>query len=222
MSRIAIARAGAFVATGFLLASAVANFMFGISLGRTRPEGMLIGIVGVFAVAMNALSPFFLSWSLAASRNTTAASIIILWSLCLTYSTTSALGFAAQNREGVAVSRQITSDGYEDTRRELLDLENRRNDARPKDRARLDAKVDDVRRRLTRLRSDAPAPADAQSEFLSALTLGFIEARHVRIALVALFALMVEMGATLGLFAALSHSFEKPAPAVSRWKPKGA
>jgi hypothetical protein len=163
-----------------------------------------------------------LSWSLAASRNTTAASIIILWSLCLTYSTTSALGFAAQNREGVAVSRQITSDGYEDTRRELLDLENRRKDARPKDRARLDAKVDDVRRRLTRLRSDAPAPADAQSEFLSVLTFGFIEARHVRIALVALFALMVEMGATLGLFAALSHSFEKPAPAVSRWKPKGA
>ena len=91
MSRIAIARAGAFVATGFLLASAVANFMFGISLGRTRPEGMLIGIVGVFAVAMNALAPFFISWSLAASRKTTAASIIGLWSLCLMYSTTSAL-----------------------------------------------------------------------------------------------------------------------------------
>ena len=155
MSRIAIARAGAVVAPAFLLASAVANFMFGISLGRTQPKAMLIGIVGVFAVAMNALSPFFLSWSLAASRKTTAASIIVLWSLCLIYSTTSALGFAAQNREGVAVSRQITSDGYEDTRRELLDLENRRKDARPKDRARLDAKVDDVRRRLT-LRSDRP------------------------------------------------------------------
>ena len=178
MSRIAIARAGAFVATGFLLASAVANFMFGISLGRTRPEGMLIGIVGVFAVAMNALAPFFISWSLAASRKTTAASIIGLWSLCLMYSTTSALGFAAQNREGVAVSRQITNDGYEDTRRELLDLENRRKDTRPKDRARLEAKVDDARRRLTKLRSDTPAPADAQSEFLSVLTFGLIEPRH--------------------------------------------
>jgi hypothetical protein len=183
---------------------------------------MLIGIVGVFAVAMNALCPFFLSWSLAVSRKTTAASIIILWSLCLTYSTASALGFAAQNREGVATSRQITSDAYEDTRRELLDLENRRKDARPKDRARFDARVDDVRRRLTRLRSDAPAPADAQSLFLSVLTFGLVDARHVRIALVALFALMVEMGATLGLFAALSHASEKTAAPVSRWKPKNA
>ena len=217
-----IARAGVFVAIGFLLASALANFMFGISLGRTRPEGMLIGIVGVFAVAMNALAPFFISWSLAASRKTTAASIIGLWSLCLMYSTTSALGFAAQNREAVAVSRQITSDGYEDTRRELIDLENRRKDARLKDRARLDAKVDDVRRQLTKLRSHTPAPADAQSAFLSALTFGLIEARHVRIALVALFALMVEMGATLGLFAALSHSFQKTPPLVSRWRPKSA
>lgn len=222
MSRIAIARLGAFVAIGFLLASAVANFMFGMSLGRTRPEGLLIGIVGVFAVAMNALAPFFLSWSLAASRKTTAASIIGLWSLCLVYSTTSALGFAAQNREGVAVARQITSDAYEDTRRELMDLEHRRKDARSKDRVRLDAKVDDVRKRLTKLRSSTPAPADAQSEFLSVLTFGLIEARHVRITLVALFALMVEMGATLGLFAALSHSFEKTAPAVGRWKPKSA
>jgi len=40
---------------------------------------------------------------------------------------------------------------------------------------------------------------------------------------VVLFALMVEMGATLGLFAALSHSFQKaPPPPVSRWKPKSA
>lgn len=222
MSRIVIARAGAFVAIGFLLASAIANFMFGISLGRTGPEGMLIGIVGVFAVAMNALSPFFISWSLAATRKTTAASIIVLWSLCLTYSTTSALGFAAQNREGVAVSRQIMNDGYADTRRELIELENRRSDAKPRDRGRLDAKVDDVRRRLTKLRSNTPAPADAQSEFLSVLTFGLIEARHVRIALVALFAVMVEMGATLGLFAALSHSFEKTAPTVSRWTRKSA
>ena len=223
MNRLLIARCGALAACGFLFASAVANYMFGASLGRTPWEARLYGAVGVLAVAMNALAPFFLSWSLAASRRTTAASIAFLWALCLIYSTTSALGFAAQNREGVAVARQVTHDAYGDTRRELLDLEARRKDAKAKDRARLDAKIDDARKRLRVLRNDAPAPADAQSQFLSALTLGLADTSQVRIALVALFALMVEMCATLGLFSALSHSFEKkPAATAARWKPNAS
>jgi hypothetical protein len=57
-----------------------------------------------------------------------------------------------------------------------------------------------------------------------------IDARHVRAALVALFVLMVEVCATLGLFAALSHSFQKPTvpdqkptvPQAAQWKPKAA
>jgi hypothetical protein len=64
---------------------------------------------------------------------------------------------------------------------------------KPKDRGRLDAKIDDVRKRLTLLRTDAPAPADAQSTFLSALAFGLVHARHIRIVLVALFALMCEV-----------------------------
>jgi hypothetical protein len=39
----------------------------------------------------------------------------------------------------------LTHDDYDDTRRELLDLEARRKDAKAKDRPRLDAKIDDVR-----------------------------------------------------------------------------
>jgi hypothetical protein len=222
VNRVLIARAGAFVACGFLTASALANFIFGASLGRTVWEAALYGIVGVFAVAMNALAPFFLSWSLAAGRRTASASIVFLWALCLTYSTTSALGFAAQNREGVALSRQVSHDAYEDTRRELLDLEARRKDAKSKNRIRLNVKIDDARKRLAALRLEKPAPADAQSAFLSALSLGLIETRHVRIALVALFALMVEMCSTLGLFVALSHSFEKPPASAVRWQPKVA
>jgi hypothetical protein len=83
---------------------------------------------------------------------------------------------------------------------------------------------------LAAVRNQDPAPADAQLQFLSALTFGVISARHVRVSLVALFALMVEMCATLGLFAALSHSFQKPAvfdqnptvPPAAQWKPKAA
>jgi hypothetical protein len=233
MSRTIIAAAGAVVALGFLFASAVANYMFGASLGRTPWEAMLYGSVGVLAVAMNAFAPFYISWSLAAARKTTAAAVGILWLLCLTYSTTSALGFAAQNREGTAVAQQVSHDAYQDTRRELLDLEARRKDAKAKDQPRLDAKVDDARKRLAALRRNGPAPADAQSTFLSTLSFGFLDARRVRIALVALFAVMVEMCATLGLFAALSHSHMVPstspnaaanagmpgAPTGNKWDP---
>jgi hypothetical protein len=95
------------------------------------------------------------------------------------------------------VSSYITHDAYEDTRRELIDLEIRRNTAKPKERIRLDTKVDDARNRLTTLRNENSAPVDAQSQFLSALTFGMLDARHVRAALVALFAVMVEMCATL-------------------------
>jgi uncharacterized protein YlxW (UPF0749 family) len=119
---------------------------------------------------MNALAPFYISWSLAAKRRTTAAGIVLLWVLCLAYTISSALGFAAQNKESVTVSRQVTRDAYDDTRRELLDLEARRRDANRKGREKLDNRIDDTRKRPASARNQSPAPADAQSEFLSALT----------------------------------------------------
>ena len=206
MKRGIIAGLGAIVSLGFLAASALANYLFGASLGRTPHDEMLYGAVGVLAVAMNALAPFYISWSLEAKRRTTAGGIVVLWALCLAYSTTSALGFAAQNREEVNASRQLNQDAYDDMRRELKDLEARHKSAIPKDRARLEKRIDDTRVRLTAVRNNNPAPADAQSQFLSSLAFGWLDARHVRMALVALFAFMVEMCATFGLFAALSHS----------------
>ena len=233
MKRSIIALAGALVSLGFLFASAVANYMFGASLGRTPWEAQLYGAVGVLAVAMNGLAPFYISWSLAAKRRTTAAGIGLVWALCLLYSATSALGFAAQNREGVTVARQVTHDAYDDTRRELLDLEARKKVARPRDKTRLEKNIDDARKQLAGVRNQDPAPADAQSQFLSALSRGLVGADQVRIALAALFALMIEVCATLGLFASLSHSSEKPRPTAapaqraearlpSRWTPKSS
>lgn len=232
MKRALIAGAGALMSLGFLTASAVANYLFGASLGRTPWEAHLYGAVGVLAVGMNALAPFYISWAMTAKRRTTAASVIFLWALCLAYSTTSALGFAAQNREGTTLAHQVALDAYDDTRRELLDLEVRRKQAGARERARLDAKIDNARHRLAVVRATNPAPADAQSQLLSAFTRGFLDPGQVRGALVALFALMVEVCATLGLFAALSHSPEQPrhtpVPAArvteprapTRWTPK--
>jgi hypothetical protein len=210
MMRALIAATGSLVALGFLGASAVANYLFGASLGRSPWEAHLYGAVAVLAVAMNALAPFYISWSLAAERRVTAAGIALLWALCLAYSTSSALGFAAQNREGMAATQQLSRDAYDDTRRELLDLEARRKDATAKDRARLDARIDGARKRLVALRDKGPAPADAQSQLLASFSRGLFSAAQVRQALVVLFALMVEVGATLGLFAALSHGLDAP------------
>jgi hypothetical protein len=61
MMRALVAAAGAVVALGFLLASAVANCLFGASLGRSPWEAHLYGAVGVLAVIMNALAPFYVS-----------------------------------------------------------------------------------------------------------------------------------------------------------------
>ena len=75
---------------------------------------------------------------------------------------------------------------------------------------------------LATLGSTPQAPADAHSVFLSALTFGWVDAQHVHIALATLFGLMVEVGATVGLFAALSHPSKKPATALAcgRWRPR--
>src|SRR5262249_41456468 len=153
--------------------------------GRTVWEARLYGAVGVLAVAMNALAPFFLSWSWSAARKTLAISIAVIWSATLIYSTTSALGFAAQNRETTARSQQIANDAYDDTRRLLLDLEKRRNGLAGKDRARIENRIDEAHRRLAELRSDNQTPADAQSTFLSTLTFGLIEPQHIRVTLAA-------------------------------------
>jgi hypothetical protein len=232
MKRRIIAGAGALISLGFLFVSALANYMFNASLGTTPWEATLYGSASVLPVAWNAFAPFYLSWSIAEARYTKAATIGVIWAICLLYSVTSALGFAAQNRESTSLSRQLTRDAYDDIRRELFDLEARRKDASGKEKTRLDNKIDETRRRLAAARNQHPAPADAQSQFLSALTYGLLEARHVRVALAAIFAVMVELCATLGLFAALSHSFERQRPAAaivqpsidtrvrSRWTPR--
>jgi hypothetical protein len=87
---------GVLVALGFLAASAVMNYLFGAALGRTAIEAYIYGAVSVLAVFFNALSPFFLAWGRAAGRPAATAAAACLWLLCLSYSLTSALGFAAE------------------------------------------------------------------------------------------------------------------------------
>ena len=104
--------AGTLVALGFLSASAVMNYLFGSLLGRTPLEAKVYGAVSVLAVLCNALCPFFLSWGREAKRHAVAIAAGLLWALCLTYSVTSALGFAAENRTTLTGTRQTVHSDY--------------------------------------------------------------------------------------------------------------
>ncbi len=197
--------AGALVALGFLFASAVMNYLFGSLLGRTPLEAKVYGAVSVLAVLCNAFSPFFLSWAREAKRHAVAIAAALLWTLCLTYSITSALGFAAENRTTLTGARQTIHSDYESASRRLAGLEATRATYQRPPRE-LEDRIDRLRQEVSELRKQGGmTESDPQGQLLSRLTFGVIEKDTVRFILVALFAVMVEAGAALGLFAALAH-----------------
>src|SRR5688572_15079416 len=105
------------------------NFHYGFSLGRTVHEGRIYGVVGVFAVASNGLCPFLLAWH--AKRRALQGAIVLLWVFCLTYSLTSAIGFAAENRDGMVAGREAAKTSYAMTLASLADLEAKQERGRP-------------------------------------------------------------------------------------------
>ncbi|MEL6288948.1 MAG: hypothetical protein AAFQ42_13080 [Pseudomonadota bacterium] len=113
---------GAFglIAAAILLAvSAAMNWQFGAGLGTTAANSSIFGFASAAADCMKALLPFFIfaawrqkSWSQVAAGGT-------LWTICLAFSLTSALGFSAMNRKDTASERQSQAVAYADTRTEL-------------------------------------------------------------------------------------------------------
>ncbi len=209
---------GALVAVGFLLASAVMNYLFGSHLGRTPLEGKVYASVSVLAVLCNALCPFFLSWGREGKRYAVAFAAGLLWTLCLTYSITSALGFAAENRTALTGNRETIQSDYASAGRRLAGLEATRA-AYQRPPRELEDRIDRLRLEVSELRKQGGmAETDPQGQLLSKLSFGAIDKDSIRFILVALFAVMVEAGAALGLFAALAH-VSKPVKKRARTKP---
>jgi CHC2 zinc finger len=204
--KVIVSTCGVLAALGFLAMSALTNYLFASTLGRNQFEAYVYGAVGVLAVLFNALSPFFLAWGRAAGRPAAAIAAACLWLLCLSYSLTSALGFAAENRGSVAAARQAVSEAEQSAKQRLADLEATRAKYQrpPKE---LDDRIDRVRAEVTALRrqTSETSGGERQTEVLARLTFGLLDSTGVRSGLVALFAVMVEAGAALGLFAALAH-----------------
>ena len=212
---------GAVVAVGFLAASAVMNFLFGHSLGRTPLEASVYGIVSVLAVCSNALCPFFAQSAFKAKRYPTMYAILVFWLLCLTYSLTSALGFAAENRQSLIAPKAAMYDILKSKLETLKDLEAR------KRTTLIETRVHALRDEINTMRSaGASFDPDPQTMFLAKM-IG-LDRQETRLVLLVLFSLMVEAGAAIGLFAALSTQapkrpaqpkIEKPNGKTKLWNP---
>ena len=110
---------GVVAALVLLGVSAAMNWRFGFGLGKTDFDSFTYGTASAAADGMKALLPFFI---FAAFRNknwsqTAAASI--LWAVCLSYSMTSSLGFAALNRTDTIGARAAQAEAYQDLRADL-------------------------------------------------------------------------------------------------------
>ena len=116
---------GVIAASVLLFVSAAMNWRFGYSLGSSELDSTLLGFASAAADGLKALIPFFL---FAAIRNrvwSQALAAGMLWTICLGYSMTSALGFAALNRADSTGERQVQNAAYNDLRKELKRSEDR-------------------------------------------------------------------------------------------------
>jgi hypothetical protein len=119
--RYAVSFLGCLVAALFTVASAIMNWSFGLSLGKTPFEGQVYGAVSVGADAFKTLLPFLLFWSVRNLRLEVTLAAGLMWVLCAAYAIVSGVGFAASNRSASVASHatqaSVTSGWQEDLAR---------------------------------------------------------------------------------------------------------
>lgn len=189
---------GAVVSFGFLIASGVINYNFGTRLAEAEWLKHIMGGVAVMAVAYNAICPFLVRWW---KSYTGKALALLLWFLCLAYTATSAVGFAAENRTLVQ-SQQLATNSNLSIYHDML------NDELAK-KYKNSRKIEELRLKIISMNDTGAAkPPDPQAKMLAAMM--WQTENTARIALVVLFALLIEVGATLGLYASLEHLNQTP------------
>lgn len=117
--RHALGALGVLAATVLLLVSGAMNWRFGYSLGHSEVDSQLLGLASAAADGLKALIPFFLFAALRNKAWSQALAATLLWTVCVTYSFTSALGFSALNRADTAGSRIVQASAYSDLKTEI-------------------------------------------------------------------------------------------------------
>lgn len=108
------------VAAGILLlVSGAMNWQFGSGLGTTAANAHIFGFASAASDAMKALLPFFIFAAIKNKSVSQALAGAALWTICLVFSLTSALGFLAENRKETSGARQTQAVAYGDLRTDL-------------------------------------------------------------------------------------------------------
>ena len=101
------------------------NFLFGSSLGQTPEKAWVFGWVSVISDAWKGLGPIFIL-ALFRARHRWTAGAALIWIVCFSYSVTSALGVAVEDRSTRTGGRETIVMNYEETVSEVGRLEKRR------------------------------------------------------------------------------------------------
>lgn len=108
------------LAAGVLMAvSAAMNWQFGYGLGQSEVDGQLLGAASAAADCLKALIPFFFFAALRNRMWSQAIAAAVLGVVVVSYSMTSALGFAAKQRADSAANRQQVTETYEGLKSDL-------------------------------------------------------------------------------------------------------
>ena len=110
---------GVIAASVLLVVSAMMNYQFGYSLGKTPTNSHIYGMASAAADCFKALAPFFF---FAAIRNRVWSQVLaaaLVWVVVTGYAFTSALGHAALNRFTTSGERVAAGTNYKDLRAEL-------------------------------------------------------------------------------------------------------
>ena len=110
---------GVVAALVLLGVSAAMNWRFGFGLGRTTFDSEIYGTASAAADGLKALLPFFIFVAFRKKNWSQTAAASVLWAVCLTYSMTSSLGFAALNRTDTIGARTAQAEAYQDLRADL-------------------------------------------------------------------------------------------------------
>jgi hypothetical protein len=119
MTRHLLGVLGVIAASVLLVVSAMMNYRFGYTLGKTPSDGHIYGLASAAADCFKALVPFFF---FAAWRNrmwSQALAAMAVWLVVTGYSMTSALGHAALNRLDTSGVRAMATTTYKDLREDL-------------------------------------------------------------------------------------------------------
>ena len=104
--------AGMIASLVMLAVSGAMNWHFGHSLSTTEFDAQLLGAASAASDALKALAPFFIFAAWGKGHWVKSIAATLLWLVCLSYSLTSALGFAAVNRADTTGIRQQQSNTY--------------------------------------------------------------------------------------------------------------